>query len=1571
MNQQEPEPMAQPDAHFQHAFNNLPDWVLKASPATRGALKSAPLAVPQWHTTATGEQLLSLKATSAQHWTQRNKLESMLDKLQNARDFAKPLLSDALKSRFGLELDVETTFLRLYIPQTTPWFAIKTGAARTWTVSLLDAALHNFEDSETAVEAYESASTFITKPSSTGQFDTLPTIKPQMSIQDFTRLCRELDIGAQYEAHLKDNLGFTNPVAGAVLKSSVIATHKAALRSALQLAHVREDLPADAYRSILAIVEGQKNVMLGNWRLHANDLKVMSSVLTGIVIFAPRLDLKSQASRIVVYIPDDPEHPLKQYPDTLSFMADLTRKLRSPAYQTFFSRFVDHGQRGEFFADLNRRLSGVTWHEHTRGDPRPSWRDTPVDKPNLQFSLSPINSCLWIHLYQQQLNKILNDARTLAVSTARADQNARWAAWDAFSRVAQSILEVASFVAMPFVPFLGEVMLAYMAYQVLDETFEGIIDWAEGQKTAAFEQLMTLVETVVEVGTFAVGGAMAAGVFSRLLSRETVALLSPLKAVATPAGKTRYWKPDLTPYEQSVDLPTVAKPDHLGLYQLQGKTLLRLEGKLYSVKPDSETAQFQIEHPHRPDAYQPPLRHNRHGAWQSTLEQPLAWDRETVMRRLGHSVESFSHTEREQILQISGFHDNVLRETHVENQRPPSLLTDTIKRFKIDRDIQALVEQPLGDHPDLYQALNQRKSLFESRYRQLELTDDPHVQLVLGSAQGLPTDIAQELVSNTTGTELMQLENGRVPQRLKDVAVKAMEAVRGARAFEGFYLEGMDTADTHRLALHSLESLPGWPLGLRIEVREYSPEGTLRDSIGQEDATLVRTLVHADDGSYQVHEVSDVPVDFYQAVLQALPDSERTTLGFSLDDGLAFKQHIAEHAQNQPGLRSVFAKHPQRKPYYDPTTMRLPGGTDGYGRVDPNSPSLDDRVREVYPDLATQELQTLVTRMQQHPDGARVELSRLSRELARLHQDLHRWVNEAPTVHPETRLALTNLERQVEQHNRQLLAQEIQRSWRRQSEPDLDAPDIGPRYALRFNEPILGDLPTLTADFSHVSLLTLEGRRAEQGIHGFLKRFPHLRRLDLRRFSLTVLPDAIPKMANLDALVLNDCAIRFDALAWSKLSPLKKLVMLDLHRNPFDAVPHIDSFPELVHLDLSETGLIDIPGSALRHPKLDTLLLMNNGITELPHGFFDSSLYDKRGVHLSSNPLTDRARQLIKLHYLETTFDVGVNAPDADIQRVRALYPSKDIEQASEFVYDLPGTLEDGRIELTRLEAELARLSNDLAAWTADLPPLHPLTGEPFNAFQLFAEHANRDEFVRVLERCWRQESELDDFNDSLEPMYELVFDQPIHGELPSLSADFSHVSALELRSADGVTRVGRFLESFPNLKSLRLRDFDIADIPEAVFKMGQLRSLSLPDCRVSLSANSVNALAGMERLDYLDLSVNPLAHTPDLGQMTELATVLLSRTGITTIPKGLFSLTLLDWADLSDNAIADIPSEFMELPLEVAETINLRGNPFAEEALLRMISYFEKTGMDFGVEEVINRGEMQMSSAEGSEIDE
>lgn len=1607
MNNDQHELAALPDTHYQHLCTTLPTWVLQASPGTRNALKKASIAAPYRDAQATALQQRALKAASVDHWTHRSRLEQMLGKLQNARDFAEPLLTNALKARFGVELDVKTTYLRLYIPKTIPWFAIKSGGAHTWTVSLLDAALHNFQASETEPDAYEPDSTFITQPSPTGQFGTLPHIKRRMTIQGFTKLCRELDIGGQYSVYLNANLGITNPLVNSLLRTNVRNAHTSALQSALHMARVRQDIESDACEAILGLLQGRQGMKLDGDRLFCHDLTMMSSALTGIVVFATDLERAPRAKRIVVYIP---EHPVKQYPDTLAFITELSGRLRSPAYQQFFSRFIDHEERGHFFADLGRRLSHVTWHQHQPGESQPSWRETPINNPNLQFSLSTIQIELWTHLYQRQLNKILNDARTIAVSTATADCNARWALWDALSKMASTIIEVAAFVALPFVPFLGELTLAYMAYQLLDETFEGVVDWAEGLQTEALGHLIGVVESAVQLGTLAVGGAIAVAELKPLLSRDVLTFFDKLTPVKAADGKTRYWNPDLTPYEQSVDLPTATKADPLGLYPHQGKTLLPIEDKLYAVELNAQTGQFEMVHPNRADAYRPALRHNNHGAWQTALEQPLSWDRDTVMRRIGPAVESLSSAEREQVLRISGYHDNVLREMHVDNLPPPSLLTDCIKRFKIDRDIQRFIEQIGSDLPEQYlqadpvlqlelltrhdgwpidsplpelklqtpafrqqtldSARKHRLSLFESRYRALEKTDNKAAAQLIDEVRGLPTDIAQELASNATSSELMHLHNGQAPKRLIDAAQKALEAVRAARAHEGLYSGSLETTDTHRLALHTLESLPGWPEGLRIEVRDYSRDGTLRDSIGQDDAPLLRTLVRSDEGTYRV-EGSDEPADdFYSAILQVLPDAERNRLNLSAGDGPALRQRITRHTPDPAKQRALFAKNPRRKPFYDPTTMRLPGGTGGYERNFGPTPTLDDRIREVYPGLGQEELSAIAARLQLHPDGPRAELTRLTSEFHQLRQDLDRWASEALTTHPATGLPMDNLQTQAVGQNRRLLAQEILHSWRRQSEQDINAPEGIPRYVLRFGETVPGDLPVLSADFSDVSTLILEGHQQAQGLAGFLQHFTGLRRLELRHFKLDALPDAIGQMPNLDTLILSDCGINFDAAARSKLSQMNKMVMLDLSGNAFDSAPDMGSLSELAHLDLSETGLTEIPANTLQLAKLEILMLMNNDITQLPAEIFDSPVHAKRGIYLTDNPLSDQAMDLIKQQYSESGNDIGVLAPAADIARVRALFPSLETEQASDHVYELPGTLADGRIEIARQEAELAQLIVDLAAWTADVPPLHPLTGEPFTDQQLLIEHANRDAFKELVERCWRFETDVDDFGVGLVPTYELVIQPRINGELPTLNANFKHVSALELESAGGVTRIGNFLEAFPKLQSLRLRECNLGNIPEAVFKMGHLRSLSLFDCRVSLSQESASALAGMEHLDYLDLSSNPLGHTPDLSQMPKLATVLLRDTGITSIPNGLLQINELDWADLSANAITEVPSDITEVSVDVAMNISLRGNPFSEQALQRLIDYYQRNAVDFDVEEVINRGEMEISSAE-SEVDE
>jgi hypothetical protein len=122
-----------------------------------------------------------------------------LSDLQDVSAFAKPLLEQALKDRFGVDDDVEDTWLRLYAPVKTAWWVHDfSGGTTSRTVSLLDAALHNFSQDETFTQDSE----FITRPDKRGHFNVKP-LKHKLSIEQFKSLCRELDIGARYQQHLQ------------------------------------------------------------------------------------------------------------------------------------------------------------------------------------------------------------------------------------------------------------------------------------------------------------------------------------------------------------------------------------------------------------------------------------------------------------------------------------------------------------------------------------------------------------------------------------------------------------------------------------------------------------------------------------------------------------------------------------------------------------------------------------------------------------------------------------------------------------------------------------------------------------------------------------------------------------------------------------------------------------------------------------------------------------------------------------------------------------------------------------------------------------------------------------------------------------------------------------------------------------------------------------------------------------------------------------------------------------------------------------------------------------------------
>lgn len=653
------------------------------------ALAATPFNIESWYQMAPARDQQRLAAANLKAWGSQNTVDHLLAKL-DLYAFAEPLLKAKINALYGIEPDVKATWLRLYIPAATPWYALDISAGVvTRTVSLLDAALHNFASTEIAGPDSE----YISQPDARGLFDVVP-IRNKMSIQQFQTLCRELDLGAQYKKHLDSFLLSGEPLVEGLLRYQVTQSQKDALAVAAHLALIKGDIHDDAHRKVLRLSTGKSPLKNTERPVRWYELSLLDQRLTGIMLLPHGASDASGARSVIAYVPHDPDHPLKQYDSVEAFGTELTRQLREDrlcaatrqTYRQFFSRFIDHQQRGHFFAELEERLFITRYHaSDDPTDQRPKWRKDPVDSPDLRLADTRLHGDYWGYAYQRKLDKIVNDAREIAVSTADTDSQARWAWWANFKKIVSDIFNVALLVATPFVPGLGELMLAYTAYQLTREVVEGVVDLVHGQQIEAAEHIIGVVTSVIQLAAFG-AGAQIGSAFKLKLSP----LVEGMKPVKLPDGKASLWHPDLGPYEQKdLQLAASSKPDAHGLHQVGDHTVLPLEGKLYSVEKafsHQRANVHRIRHPQRANAYKPILDHNAQGAWRHEAENPLDWHHSALMPRLGHSVERFSAIELEQIRASSGTGHDELRAMHNSSSAPPPLLADTFKRFTAQAD---------------------------------------------------------------------------------------------------------------------------------------------------------------------------------------------------------------------------------------------------------------------------------------------------------------------------------------------------------------------------------------------------------------------------------------------------------------------------------------------------------------------------------------------------------------------------------------------------------------------------------------------------------------------------------------------------------------------------------------------------------------------------------------------------------------------------------------------------------------------------------------------------------------------
>lgn len=1251
-------------------------------------------AVPAWLKAAAPSLRQAYYASSRLSLASQRKTEAILAQLQPPADFARPLLRAALLREFpGIEVDVDHhELVRVSLDSEVRLDGgVQTGQLQRRQQTLLEAAMVNFQAHET--QTLEAAPGYaVILPAGAHRFEVdehgvRQYVYARSSVVDirperFAASCRTLDLGGQYETHLKAVLNPMDthgrqPGAHNDTARSILYNLRDALEVQAHVARMQGHITQDSYDLLLQLTGPHPEK--ARWRhsdvrfchisllgtLHRRDTRLVGAVIIQ----------RKNSEQCLAYLPGEPVHALKEFPSLKAFADALREKLRDRAYQSYFKQLVANHEQVAFFERLNGLLV-----------PEPAWLNLFEPKParvadpqaNLDIKAFAADTSLLRLLYEHFLLKASSNARWAVVPTyvKSAQEHRQRLAY--YASIGMSALNVAAFV----VPGIAEVMAAVGAVQLVSDVCIGIDEWQHHQVDAALDHFISVAENLALVaGTLAVQGALARSVFIEGL---------------VPVGEgqqARLWNPDLTPYRRTLDAAAAdTRANALGQYEVDGQHYVRIEEGWYQQVQDPVSGTWKLVHPVEEGRWHPEMTHNRSGAWRHVHELPQHWDDATVMRRLGPASHDLDDLALTQACRLSGVEVGQIRACLVHDVPTPATLEDTLMRYQVDVQTDRLIDaihhnQPLaradtypapllvrlpqwpaeigvqldGEPATLYEALP-GQSTRRVRVTQDELTagrlvprvieqlDAPSLQRLFGdsvehSAQAraevlgqrladqarldrdtifnslntareplptpaserllqaypeLPSRLAQEIIEQAPDSERQRLlGSGQVPGELAEQARSGLREARLNHALEGLYRPTLMNADSTRLAVKGMGALPGWSGKVRLEVRQDHLRGELLVSVG-DAADAERKFIVVREGGYQALDDRGQELggteQLFAAILHALPDSERQALALQVTDSAALRQQVADLACADRDRASRVLGQTVEQAWMRPYSPRLQSvAYQGSGRElsDPLT-----RLRRLYCGLSALDRAELEFSWRAAGHDLAVLAPRLEKEYRVLSRTLEEWVAQPATLIDEQGQSVA-----VDSQSRQQAADQIRASWRREVQRPSPSNSVG-RLALDLTGLQVGELPVLTASFSHVELVLMPSMSPGQGIdHSalgfFLGRFdraaevvlsgnaleqaptlvsdrltyldlrnnrldeasgglrdlgaaPRLRqlRLDYNRlaFERSTL-DALRACPHLEILTAQQNRIHLDAAGWSRLALMPRLIRLDLAEN--------------------------------------------------------------------------------------------------------------------------------------------------------------------------------------------------------------------------------------------------------------------------------------------------------------------------------------------------------------------------------------------------------------------------------------
>lgn len=1505
----------------------IPAWMVSTTPATHQHMRTALNTPAPWFAKACQEQPADARKLAREYEAYRHAssdANALFKALPDLETFAREQLTSAIDARFGLALDVTRTYLfnagKAEAYQASMGADPFTAAQRAFklaTQSLLHCALQNFEAAEAEPGGLDGQTLKSVVLDSHQFLAHLPTGKPvQIAPQAFASLVRELDIGGQYQALLAAVYQPDSGGDGAAVNETLGKAEQCAFRLELHRAYLSNMLDLLLYEALLKLIRGDEVHYLESpmrWAfLKLFDVSVTGALVIGVVPF-PELFLSYDITRLpyknvlVTYLPGAPV-PLKVHSTVLEVQVHLREQL--------WAMQIRHLQQGvpardsaTFIEKLRDCLQPVDW---SRVQPAPTHQGEQTNRVRdpeawVAVTLQPFNRSLLDELVSQKRQRRMDDASYHAVSTAQEDQKTTEKRRAYFAQLALGALNLGAFV----VPGLGQLMLGLSLIQLSYEVFEGIENWADGDREQALDYLMDIVEnvalTAVAVATGAADGTPAV----EKIPVDMPSFIEELEPVVMPDGGSRLWLPDARPFAHDTVLPAGLQADEFGLYHHDGKAWLAIEGNTYSVTQAPGSTEYRLVHPSKALSYEPPLRHNGAGAWLLPADRPEQWPELPLFRRAGHLGAHFDDETALRILRVSGTQEDVLRRALCDSQRLPAQLEDTLSRFKL---YQALEQRPELAEPNVLH------SEFERHYRALPTPRVPGAEVIQSRYPQLPAPLTEELLRHASPSERAELAHGKVPTRLAEEVRCLAQQVRLNRAYEGLYLESVRNWDSDVLVLHTLEQLPGWSTEtpITVEQRQHSPAQVA--SIGASEVPATTLIISARAGyvvmdSTRPDDLLSVHSSLPGALFEVLTAEQREALG--VEDEQALRRRV-QQAPLLPraALRKVLGMQSVRPGFRSP--MRLADGRLGYplGGNRPRVASISrqtllNSIRQIgqYAPIPRPAEQTLAALENRNLTRAQIDdmLSVLLEQRNQLQSRLADWRQLAARMPHQPPDDFERLMNAITQH------------W--YDRAFLTASDaVGP---LRLERLSLAQFPLELPEFFSASVTDLQlietspenyegwNQHGPQ-LHSLTRQFANLRSLEISRnyrpegtpsalqFSLPMIAQRLPA---LELLSLTNQNISLSSTDIDSLAGLTQLRRLDLSGNRFSE--HYP--PRFNELTLDYLGLDNM---ALDHwpegvgfntlTQVHHIGLRNNHIRILPHFLRDNhiNIAEHALVSMQGNPLFE--------------------------DEVRRVMLSED-GRASRFEMDQP---EDVRARLAAQLAQRQQLRDAIDNYVNASSSAAPVSQ---------AVMAARTRIAAALNEFWHnQEIGLTRAALRLNDVDLEHFPR----RLPAFFTAQVHNLALD-RVSGSTAQFDALLSRLARVTRLTIDDYQHAEqtLPSALLRLPGLTDIALRQSGLLIDQQVLDTLGGLPNLNSLDLTGNrmgTITHAPQALQT--IRRLDLNSMALDQWPAWVDGLLPLEMLDLSDNQLTELPEHILanldnDFPIS---SILLFSNPLTDETVMR-----------------------------------